>query len=164
MAGVRVKSGEKYAFVQANRARFSSGALQWQVLIALCPQRRRFAVGKAGKRRDAGRKTAGIRRIPAKTVIALRLNAAHPHSGMGVLSSLSTVFAVTTAPANCARRLTGRDALLHLVPRAQGSLWLGPASPVGAAASQASVRGPEWRTTQSPCRAASPQSQSRLRS
>ena len=53
MAGVRVESREKYAFVQANRARFSSGALQWQVLIALCLRQRRFAVAKAGKRRDA---------------------------------------------------------------------------------------------------------------
>jgi hypothetical protein len=61
-AGVRGigKSGERYAFMQANRTRFSSGALQWEVSIALCPRRRRFAVGEAGKRRDAGRKTAGI--------------------------------------------------------------------------------------------------------
>src|SRR5690242_4042156 len=65
-AGVRCigKSGEKYTLVQTNRARFSSGALQWQVLIALCPQQRRFAVAKAGERRDASRKTAGIRWIP----------------------------------------------------------------------------------------------------
>jgi len=58
------KSGEKYALVQANWARFSSGALQWEVSIALCPQSRRFAVAKAGERRDVGRKTAGIWRIP----------------------------------------------------------------------------------------------------
>ena len=54
------KSGERYAFMQANRTRFSSGALQWEVSIALRPRRRRFTVGKAGERRDAGRKTAGI--------------------------------------------------------------------------------------------------------
>ena len=39
-AGVRGigKSGERYTFVQANRALFSSGALQWQVSIARCPR------------------------------------------------------------------------------------------------------------------------------
>ena len=58
------KSGERCAFMQANRTRFSSGALQWQVSIALCPRRRRFAVAKVGEGHDAGRKTAGIRRIP----------------------------------------------------------------------------------------------------
>src|SRR3954471_13653350 len=59
------KSGERYAFEQANRAHFSSGALQWQVSIALCRRGRRFAVAKAGERHDADRKTGGIRRIPA---------------------------------------------------------------------------------------------------
>jgi N-methylhydantoinase A/oxoprolinase/acetone carboxylase beta subunit len=68
-AGVRgiENSGERYAFVQANRACFSSGALQWEVSIALGRRRRRFAVAKAGERRDAGRKTNGIRRIPVYT-------------------------------------------------------------------------------------------------
>jgi len=60
------KSGERSAFMQANRTRFGSGALQWEVSIALCPPRRRFAVAKAGEGRVAGRKTAGIRRIPDK--------------------------------------------------------------------------------------------------
>src|SRR3954454_24423083 len=58
------KSGEKYAFLQANRARFGSGALQWQVLIALRLRQRRFAVTKAGERCETGRETDGIRRIP----------------------------------------------------------------------------------------------------
>jgi len=65
-AGVRGigKSGERYACMQANRTRFSSGALQWQVSIALCQRGWRFAVAKAGERHDADRKTGAIRRIP----------------------------------------------------------------------------------------------------
>jgi len=51
--------------MQANRTRFSSGALQWEVSIALYRRRGRFAFANAGERRDAGRKTDGIRRIPA---------------------------------------------------------------------------------------------------
>src|SRR3954462_12179448 len=38
----------------------------------------------------------------SKIVIALGLHTAHPLSGIRVLSPFSTVFTVTTAPANCA--------------------------------------------------------------
>src|SRR4051794_24124867 len=58
------------AFEQANRAHFSSGALQWQVSIALCRRGRRLAVAKAGERHDADRKTGGSRRIPVKAMLA----------------------------------------------------------------------------------------------
>jgi hypothetical protein len=39
--------------------------LQPEVAIVLCPRQWRFAVVEAGERRDTGRKTAGIWRIPA---------------------------------------------------------------------------------------------------
>jgi hypothetical protein len=47
---------ERYALIEANRARFSIGALQPEASIALCLRRRRFAVARAGERREAGRK------------------------------------------------------------------------------------------------------------
>src|SRR4051794_22042905 len=102
----------------------------------------------------------------SKTATALGWHVAHPLSGMeGVVAILgSLVHCNNNLSTSSARRLTGEDAPLRPASRAQGSLWLGPASPVRAAASQALVHGPEWRTTQSPYRAASPLLQSRSRS
>ena len=53
--------------IQANQARFSIGALQPEASVTLCPRQRQIAVAKAGQRREAGRKTAGIWRIPVYT-------------------------------------------------------------------------------------------------
>ena len=128
-AGVRGigKSGEGYAFMQANRMRFSSGALQWEVSIALCPRRRRFAVAKAGGRRDAGRKTAGIRRIPDE----LPVPAHHEHRRQ----RYAELYLVTAAEQSVVRRalasLQRKGLVLGSNRRGRNSLRMWTLAPPG---------------------------------
>jgi hypothetical protein len=50
--------GERYAWIQAYRARFSVTVSQPEASTAFRPRQRRFAVAAAGEKRDPGSETA----------------------------------------------------------------------------------------------------------